>query len=204
MILYKSSLNGFAKLEFFIPTGFNLKFIKNYNATIICKNQIIKLIWIDLPQISTLNIKAKMKIDYRLNGYKEIFATFFYVENKEIKYQSFVFPIKILNDTDYTYRPAFDKEEFKNIEIETYNLPTKPKSSTFYRVQIGAFNKRLDKKTLKEFFYHTEFIYEEYIDNFYKYTIGNFNSFDEALNFAKKCGINGAFVVKYVDGKRTK
>lgn len=71
-----------------------------------------------------------------------------------------------------------------------------------YRVQIGLY-KNLDFSYLLK---DPKYLVHEYIDGTHRYSIGNFNSEEEADLFKvemRKLGVKGAFVSTYTDGLRT-
>lgn len=73
---------------------------------------------------------------------------------------------------------------------------------TKYRVQIGLF-KSLDISQMLE---DPKFIVHEFIDGVHRYSIGNFNTEEEAEAFKvqmRKFGLSGAFVSTYTNGLRT-
>lgn len=202
IIVYKGNISGFAKLELFLPVGVKLNIIKSCNATVIQNLQVTKLIWVDLPASSKFEISALLELDYRLKGYKEIFGNFYYMRERSRMQSSVgIIPFQVLNDKDYTYTPK-QTEEYPKVEQKKMVKPSTLNQPNFYRVQIGAFSKKLSKQILKELYPEQGYIHEEFIDNLYKYTIGDFNSYQEAYDFAINCGIKQAFVVEYENYKR--
>jgi hypothetical protein len=76
-------------------------------------------------------------------------------------------------------------------------------AGTNYRVQIGLFR----KFDITDFLNNVKFIEYERVDGMIRYSLGNFQTEQEAENFKKelrKMGIKDAFVSEYKDGKRVK
>jgi cell division protein FtsN len=76
-----------------------------------------------------------------------------------------------------------------------------------YRVQCGAFRDRSQAGThLASKYGISETIQEEFIDGWYKYTVGSFRTYDEAVrfrdSFIQRTKIWSAFIVAYRDGRR--
>ncbi|HBB92714.1 MAG: hypothetical protein A2X22_04385 [Bacteroidetes bacterium GWF2_49_14] len=76
-----------------------------------------------------------------------------------------------------------------------------------YRVQCGAFRDRSQAGThLAAKYGISENIQEEFIDGWYKYTVGSYRTYDEAVRFRdgfiQRTKIWSAFIVAYRDGKR--
>jgi len=204
IIIHKENINGFAKLELYLPTGVELFPIESSTATLIKQNQIAKYIWLELPSFKEILLKAKMKVDYRISGYKEIYGNFYFIQDKsKSKISVGIIPFHVQNDfkwkNDGNYR---QQEEYPhNIEVVQIK-PLKLHQPNFYRIQIAAFKKKLTNLQLSEIYSEIEFIKEEQIDGLYKYTIGDFNTLEDAKIFRNHCGIMGAFVVKYENFKR--
>ena len=101
------------------------------------------------------------------------------------------------------------------VKPATTPVPTKPKpsvpskktstSSTAYRIQILAVTQPVAVSTLEKR-YHLPFTPIEHHENgLYRYTVGNFSRYAEAVAWAQKIralGIHDAFVVAYRNGHR--
>ncbi|HEY4788197.1 MAG TPA: hypothetical protein VIH57_19215 [Bacteroidales bacterium] len=73
-----------------------------------------------------------------------------------------------------------------------------------FRVQIVACRVPLDKKTLNGIYDGPLQILELIEDNWYKYAIGEFTTYNSARQLRDKSTIPGAFVIAYLNGKRIK
>ena len=75
-----------------------------------------------------------------------------------------------------------------------------------YRVQVKASSNKLLINDLKKELNIVEDINEEYIDSWYKYTVGNFENYDDAKNLYSRLTnidkIKDAFIVTYLGNKR--
>ncbi len=204
IILHKENITGFAKLELYLPVGIDIIPVENAGATPIKQGQLIKYIWIELPMTKDIKLTATISIDFRINGYKELYGNFYYIQNKNrIKSSVGVIPFQVHNDFSWK-NVTTDKEEKEYpqiVEIEKIK-PQKLSQANFYRVQIAAFKRKIPKNQLIELYPEVQFIFEEFIDGLYKYTIGDFSSLEDAKKFKNTCGIFGAFVVKYENYQR--
>lgn len=73
-----------------------------------------------------------------------------------------------------------------------------------YRVQIAANRNQLSQRALSRMYYGNKDIEMINENGWYKYSVGDFNSYDEASQFRKSSGISNAFVVAYRKGTRFK
>lgn len=90
--------------------------------------------------------------------------------------------------------------------VESADLP-KTNTSEYakgfiYRVQISACRIPVDEKSLKNIYGGNMKILELNEDNWYKYAIGEFNTYGEARHLRDAVKIPGAFVIAYLNGKR--
>lgn len=199
--IQKTNVNGFAKLELFLPVGFKSNVNETAGSTVINQGQLLKFIWVELPEKNKFNIVISITVDSRIYGYKEIYGNFHYLLNKERKkYPIAVVPLNILNEN---IKPNIDLTS--EIKINKKVLPEKINNQkTIYRVQIAASKRRIPKEILQELYSVTTTIKEENIDSWYKYTVGDFANKEDADIFRLSCGVSGAFVLTYENGQRVK
>ncbi len=198
----KQNITGFAKLELYLPVGFTSKVIESSEATTICQGQLLKFIWIELPDKQQFTLNISIAVDYRISGYKEIFGNFYYIYQKERKKTPVgIVPFNVLNTN---IKKNNENNIINNNNTNPTVLPVKNiEQNIIYRVQIAAYKKRINKTILQELYSDNSTIYEELIDGLYKYTIGNFATKTDAKVFRLYCGVSGAFTVTYENGKRT-
>jgi len=200
VIIDKTGISGFAKFELFIPPGFDPEIIEPAGSTVICRYDIIKFIWIDLPESPGLVLKIKFETDKRLEGKKELYGRFHFIsENKRSWEKLPVRTVFIKNNV----KSNIPEEEFI-ASNKKYTVPSSGinVNDTVYRVQIGAYRRKIPGEILSEFYSDPTMFMEEVAGGFHKYTIGDFPSFFEAAEFRDNCGVHGAFIVKYIKGKR--
>ncbi|MDD3875811.1 MAG: SPOR domain-containing protein [Bacteroidales bacterium] len=90
-----------------------------------------------------------------------------------------------------------------NRTVPTAVVLTNESTGTFFRVQIGASQRPLEENFFKNRFNINEEVRVEQNEGWYRYTIGNFPSYQAARNYARQqSNIEGAFVVKYENGIR--
>ena len=102
------------------------------------------------------------------------------------------------------------KSEFKT-QIENQDKQAIPEIAPLnkieYRVQIRArHGKKISKTWLANKYNLNQFINEDFHNGYYIYTVGTFNSSEEAIIYKKKLQIENniidAFIVKFINGKR--
>ncbi|MBU8891964.1 MAG: hypothetical protein KOO66_04245 [Bacteroidales bacterium] len=71
------------------------------------------------------------------------------------------------------------------------------KNIIVFKVQIAADKRQLTSEKLHAIYSGHEKINKFEEDNWYKYSVGEFNNFNDANEFRKKCGAKGAFVIAF-------
>jgi hypothetical protein len=71
-----------------------------------------------------------------------------------------------------------------------------------YRVQIAANRNELSQRALSRMYYGNKNVEMINENGWYKYSVGDFTSYEEASTFRKSSGISNAFVVAYRKGTR--
>ncbi len=76
--------------------------------------------------------------------------------------------------------------------------------NVIYKVQIAASREELTTEKLLEIYSPKsgERIFSEIEDEWYKYAVGRFHSYAEALAYKNEIGVEGAFVIAYKDNKK--
>jgi len=72
-----------------------------------------------------------------------------------------------------------------------------------YKIQIAASRYEIANAELKHLYRGAEEVTQLYDGDWYRYTIGNYTSKEEAIFFKDKSGVKEAFVTRFENGKRT-
>jgi hypothetical protein len=114
------------------------------------------------------------------------------------------------NETEVIAAPKTKKTVTKEIAAKETKVPsTKPVPESIatgflYRIQVAASRVPLSETVLKGIYPGQEKIIETSEDNWYKYTIGEFNTYSQARQLRDNTNVPGVFVVAYLNGKRIK
>jgi hypothetical protein len=71
-----------------------------------------------------------------------------------------------------------------------------------YRVQLSANRSKLSQRALRKMYYGNKSVEMINENGWYKYSVGDFETYEEASNFRKASGISNAFVAAYRKGTR--
>lgn len=108
---------------------------------------------------------------------------------------------KIIFKSGATLTPTVNAKmpDIESVKPEEQKNRVQHADSIFYSVQIGAFNRPIDRRSA--FFKGEQFDFEIEIDNFYKYFIGHFETVEAAMEEQKRLAakFSHPFVVKLKD-----
>lgn len=100
----------------------------------------------------------------------------------------------------------YDKKEEPKPQPVIAQEPPKPADKIIYKVQIAADNEPLTIERLRQIYPSTEGLNNELVDGIYRYSVGFFNTYEEAAKARdeiKAKGVTtGVFIVAYKNGKR--
>lgn len=80
----------------------------------------------------------------------------------------------------------------------------KAQDNVVYTVQIAADFTPLSIETLRKIYPSNVVINNDLVDNIYRYTVGKYDTYEEALEAKNKMGVKGAFIVAFKDRSRVK
>ena len=96
-----------------------------------------------------------------------------------------------ISDLEEAARLAKEKEE-----------KSRSLSGVIFEVQIAASKKAIPNWQLKRIYKGGEQIKQRNYDGWYKYSVGNFNTYQEAKSFVRSTKVRGAFVVAYKNNQK--
>ncbi len=202
----KGKYSGPAKLTQNLPLGFTGVHDLTKSTAFAFTNQNVIIDWDKMPNDQIITYNYEMKIMEDQSGSQVISGRLDYQELSNSKTVNFNKTVFIDNQKLLTEKVAV-AEPGKTISSKGNIKPAQPKTGIEFRVQCGAFreNNKADEQLASK---HnvTELIQEEVIDGWYKYTVGSFRTYDEAVKyrdlFISRTGILSAFIVAYNDGQR--
>jgi len=191
--IHKGKINGAAELTQILPIGFEVLDTVIGNAHVKFKNYTLHLNWDELPADSIFQISYRVKLD-KIYG-KLPLTSLIYSEatNKEYRFKT--------NVTIERYEPEVVVTEPEEEEV----LPTVKEVE--FRVQVrAAYKAQIPLQRLANKYSLREEIKEDYVGNWYKYSIGSFDNFEDAREYRKSIigehGVRDAFIVAFFEGKR--
>ena len=213
--LNTKNLEGFAKIQEIIPSGFTVQEGSSFGASFSNTGNVIKLLWMKFPSQGSFSVdytlvsSASTSGDFELNN-----AVFSYVDPNKTSPEKFVIPsntFEVKSAAVAQVNTPAEKVETPKQAIKKQTAPTKSFSNKSadglnYRVQICATH----TETTADYFVKNnnvnEEIYMEMHEGWTKFTVGNFGLYKGARDYREEVRTNysivGPFVTAYNDGTR--
>jgi len=212
----KGNYQGPAKLIQKFPDGFTaIENLKNTNSFLF-SNQNAIIEWNQIPADSTVFYNYRVKVGENVTGNQTIAGKFEYQSegNQTVRFNKTVFidSEKQVSENEIPINQLLKESSpigtDKTGRLTKSNIKqSQPLAGVEFRVQCGAFRDKNQADTqLAAKYKITEIIQEEYLDGWYKYTVGSFRSYEGAASyrdsFIARTNILSAFIVAYRDGHR--
>jgi len=198
--LNKGSYTGPGKLIQKYPEGFTATKNIDDNYSFSFNNQMAVIEWAQMPADSVISLSYKAKTSETLAGSQTITGRFEYQDFEGAKTVRF-------NQSVFIDAPKQETDENADVYTKSNIKQAKAIPGIEFRVQIGAFRNNSQADTdLAAKYRISEVIQEEFTGGWYKYTIGSFKTYEQAVSYRDKfiarSKMPSAFIVAYRDGKR--
>ncbi|MDD4644668.1 MAG: DUF6089 family protein [Bacteroidales bacterium] len=198
--LNKGSYTGPGKLIQKYPEGFTATKNVDDNYAFSFNNQMAVIEWAQMPADSVISLSYKAKTSETLTGSQTITGRFEYQDFEGAKTVRF-------NQSVFVDAPKKEADEDADVYTKSNIKQAKAIPGIEFRVQIGAFRNNSQADTdLAAKYRISEVIQEEFTGGWYKYTIGSFKTYEQAVSYRDKfiarSKMPSAFIVAYRDGKR--
>lgn len=212
VVINKEQLSSFARLAETIPVGSVIKYAKSEGGRLTVQDNKVKIIWLTLPQQSSITVSYIVSTDALKEGNYTISGNFSYVDGgltKEIQMpvNNFTINSEMIANIDPTI-PAFPANNSDNavnkVNAATEETLKNDNNKITYAIQFLSTKDKLPE----DYFARNKGVQQvkvETVNGVNKYIMGTYRSTAEAISgrdsLVKK-GFNDAFVVAYKNNKR--
>ncbi len=209
--LNKSNYRGEAKLIQKLNEGFIAEEIQSGMGIFSFFNQNVVIEWDQMPADSILSISYRVATAKTVAGSQTISGRLEYMQPEGlriIRFNKTLFVTKPVEEPVQEQVAPVKVEEPVKVVAEPGKIqPSVGLTGIEFRVQCGAFRDSRQAPSLLAARYGIkETIQEEFVDGWYKYTVGSFRTYDDAVKFRdrfiQQTKILSAFIVAYKNGKR--
>jgi len=183
----KNDITGSSKFEIAVPNGFIIEPVYTSGANFTFENNKGKFIWVVIPKTESVEISYNITVPYSYMGEKKIFRKFFYVDDNKIHEEGFYSTIKIIEN---------------DLLLNIKSTALISNNNIKFKIQVGAFTKQISPNYLPNNIINKYKIEEIYINNYFKYYVGDYNSLEEALKIKNSLTVKGAFITAYNNNER--
>lgn len=195
--IYKGAITGKAELTQVLPIGFMVTDTAIGDARVEFKNYTLSLYWDELPTDSIFEISYDVQLD-KIYGTLPM-VSIFYIDTlkKEFRYKTDVFiKRKIIAEPIVVEEEVMQEDEMRS-----------PSELVEFRIQVrAAYKRQMSTDSLASALNLDMDVKEEFVDNWYKYSIGSFKTYQEARVFrkdlVKRKLLKDAFIIAYFDDQR--
>jgi hypothetical protein len=195
--IYKGALQGKAELTQILPIGFMVTDTAIAGAKVEFKNYTLSLYWDELPKDSIFEVTYNVQLDKIYGTLPMVSILYIDTLNKEYRYKTDIFiKRKIVAEPIVVEEPVIEEDEMQS-----------PSDKVEFRIQIrAAYKQKISTDSLARLLSIENTIEEERINNWYKYSIGSFKTYDEARAYrkdlVKRRLLKDAFIIAYFDNQR--
>ncbi|MBM3434926.1 MAG: porin family protein, partial [Bacteroidetes bacterium] len=201
--IHKGKIDGAASLTQVLPVGFNVLDTSISNAKTEFNMFTLKLSWDEMPADSVFTVNYRIRVD-RVFGTLPM-ASILYLQKtgKEYKFKTTV-------DVMRAEEPIAEKKIEPEIKPKPGKEDTIPSIPIIeYRLQVSAsYKAKIPLKEIRRKVTPKEEIKEDFQYNWYCYTVGSFETYNEAkeymINRIAEYGLQEAFIVVFYKGRKLK
>lgn len=216
----KSNVNGFAKIQDYIPSGASASEDATAGATFTVVDKKVKFVWMELPNGDDFDISYTLDLSNASNkDPKSVFGEFSFLQDNQsqkveigkgkiseeiamVEEEVIPEPVK---ETPKKVKKTTPKKNATYTPTTVTSTPS-VQNGINYRVQILAGHKNVGASYFNEMHQYTGQFYVENHEGWIKYTTGSHGRYGEARNarenFTSNYNFPGPFVVAYNDGNR--
>ena len=197
------NFRGRAEITQILPVGFELLDTIVGGTKADYRNYTLNMFWDKLPEDSIIDIRYKLLID-KIYGLLPIVSLFYLEETgKEYKFTTSI-TVEKAEPPSNTYTVNAGN---KKISEPVNDNKTEKLQNIQFKIQIRAEKmNRIPLQRLANKYHIREQITEDHYDEWYRYSVGSFSTYDEAKEYRdkvrKEYNIRDAFIVAYLNGSR--
>jgi len=201
----RRSLDSYFQIQQDLPQGMEAVGMESQGAVFSFKDGKVRYTWLRLPANEEIQVMYKIRVPFEMRGQQKIEGEYYYIRNEEKE----IFPMQPTSIEIVEYQSPSDSLAEKSIlgVVNNENIPTyltEEKPDLNFKVQILSSTRKLSKDSIRKEFGVKEPVEEENYNGLYKYTIGNFKTYEQARDYKNRLSLQKyiPFVIAYNRGAR--
>lgn len=198
----KNQYSGKLSLRQIFPPGVIINEQTSQGAIFSFSENELKLQWLEIPENDNFTVEYALFVPENFKEQKDVISSFTYLQNNQIVHRDLpVILLPIISE-------EADSQQSKASKKEEIELPDNAESvikQPIFKIQVGAFSTPIPTDVLAKRLgiegYEISYFKHK---GLHKYTIGSFNTKQEALQFKqdKLNKLSDSFIVVFVEGQR--
>ncbi|MCD4745754.1 MAG: outer membrane beta-barrel protein [Bacteroidales bacterium] len=194
--IIKDKIDGLGELMQILPIGFTVLDTVFENAKFEFKNFTVNLIWDELPADTSFTMTYRVKVEDVYGNLPITSILYIDKTGKEYKFKRNI----------YVEKERFEEEIVISDTVITEEIE-EPKDVLEFKVQVrAAYKAKISLQRLANKYHLRDSIREDFVGNWYRYSVGSFATFAEAKEYRKIIvadhKVLDAFVVVFRNGVR--
>jgi len=202
----RRNLDSYFQIQQDLPAGMVAEGMESQGANFTFKDGKVKYTWLRLPANEEIQVMYKVTVPFEMRGKQAIQGNYYYIRDEEKE----TYPLPTNNIEVIEYQAPSDSLAEKTLLGIINNDANKPsyaaeeKADLLFKVQILSSTRKLDRDSIRKEYGVKEGVDEENFNGLYKYTVGNFKTYEQARDYKNRLDFQKyiPFVIAYNRGAR--
>jgi hypothetical protein len=202
----RNDLDSYFQIAHDLPDGITAVGVESHGATFSFKEGKIKYSWLRLPDMEEIQVIYKVTVPFEMKGKQEITGNYYYIINEE-RMEFSTTPLNIVVKENVSPSDTLAEKTLLSVVNNDENQPSyvsEVKPDLLFKIQILSSTRKLSRDSIRKEYKIRESVHEENFNGLYKYTVGNFKTYEEARDFKNNLDFKKyiPFVIAYNRGAR--
>jgi len=203
----RRSLDSFFMIEQELPKGMEAYGLESQGAQFEFEEGKVTYSWLRLPKEEEIQVMFKVKVPSDMRGRQEFQGSYYYILNEEKQ----IFNLPTVGIDVVEHVSATDTEAERSymgiVNNDASSRPAYLSTETDqleFKIQILSSTVRLNRDSIRTSYKIKDKVTEENYNGLYKYTVGNFKTYEQARLYKDKLSLQRyiPFVIAYNKGTR--
>jgi hypothetical protein len=204
--IQRNDLDSYFQISHDLPGGMTAVGVESHGATFTFKDGKIKYSWLRLPEMEEIQVIYKVTAPFDMKGIQKITGSYYYIINEE-RMEFSTTPLSIEVKENVSPSDTLAEKTLISVVNNDENQPSyvsEVKPDLLFKIQILSSTRKLSRDSIRKEYKIRESVQEENFNGLYKYTVGNFKTYEEARDFKNKLDFKKyiPFVIAYNRGAR--
>ena len=202
----RNDLDSYFQISNDLPAGLTAVGVESQGATFTFKDGKVKYSWLRLPDMEEVQVIYKVTVPFEMKGMQTLTGGYYYIINEE-RMEFSTSPLSIEVKENVSPSDSLAEKTLLSVVNDDENQPayvSEVKPDLLFKIQILSSTRELSRDSIRKEYKIRESVQVENFNGLYKYTVGNFKTYEEARDFKNKLDFKKyiPFVIAYNKGAR--